>query len=126
MMKQLTKECAVYEYTGEGYKPLVDFKTWRVAVINWAERFDRANFERLERHNETDEVFILLDGEATLVVGEECRLVPMEKGKVYNISAGGWHHVIVDRERTETRLIVVENSDTCRDNTDYMLAKLPE
>ena len=87
---ELTKECEVYAYADEGFKALVNFGGWRVAVINYAERFDEANFERLERHLETDEVFILLDGRATLIVGAECERIPMEKGKIYNIKKLGW------------------------------------
>ena len=117
---ELTKECEVYAYADEGFKALVNLGGWRVAVINYAERFDEANFERLERHLETDEVFILLDGRATLIVGTECERIPMEKGKIYNIKKLGWHHILVDREHPETKLILVENADTGKANTEYL------
>ncbi len=47
-------------YKGEGYRTVVDYDKWRVAIINYAERFDwdRASQKKLERHNETDEVFV--------------------------------------------------------------------
>ena len=42
----------------------VKFNTWRIGFIKYAERFSMVEY--LERHLETDEAFILLDGEATL------------------------------------------------------------
>lgn len=38
----------ITEYNGEGYKPMVRFDTWRVAVVNYAERFDEKNFTCVE------------------------------------------------------------------------------
>lgn len=119
----ITKECEVYDYTDEGYKALVYYGGWRVAIINYADRFDEANFEKLERHLETDEVFILIDGRATLVAGEECEKIPMEKGKIYNIKKAGWHHIFVDKAYPETKVIVVENADTTKANTEYKSVK---
>ena len=117
---ELTSECEVFEYTDEGFRTLHCYGGWRVAVINYAARFDEANFERLERHLETDEVFILIDGRATLIVGKECERIPMELGKIYNIKKLGWHHIIVDRKHPETKLVLVENADTSTENTEYL------
>ena len=83
--QELSPDCEVYDFNDEGYKSLVYYGGWRVAIINFADNFDKSNFEKLERHIETDEVFILIDGRATLVVGLECKFIPMEKGKIYKI-----------------------------------------
>lgn len=117
---EMTPECEVYDYINDGYKALVYYSGWRVAVINYAEHFAEKNFEKLERHLETDEVFILVDGRATLVVGADCKLIPMEKGKIYNIKKAGWHGIFIDKAYPETRVIVVENADTSKENTEYM------
>lgn len=117
---EMTSECEVYDYNDDGFKALMYYGGWRVAVINYAERFDEKNFEKLERHLETDEVFILIDGRATLVLGTECTLLPMEKGKIYNIKKYGWHAIFVDKSHPETKVIVVENADTSKDNTEYL------
>ena len=61
----------IIEYGGEVYKRLVNGAKWTLATLNYAERFDEANFAQLERHNQTDETFVLLSGEATLLVGAE-------------------------------------------------------
>ena len=109
-------ELEILDYDGEGYRRLVDGPKWTLAVINYAPRFDPANFTRLERHLLTDETFVLLSGDATLVVGEAAERVPLEPLKFYNVKAGEWHHVFVS---PGSRVLVAENSDTGAANTEY-------
>lgn len=106
----------IVEYAGDGYRRMVDGPKWTVASLNYAARFDEANFSILERHLLTDEVFVLLTGKATLVIGEECKRVPMEPIKAYNVKAGEWHHIFVE---PDTRVLVIENSDTSKENSEY-------
>lgn len=110
-------EIEILEHTGEGYLRLVDNAKWTVAGLNWATRFDASGLTRLERHNLTDEVFVLLRGEATLLVGADAVRVRMEPLKLYNIPAGTWHNILVSKD---ARVLVVENSDTSKANTDYL------
>lgn len=110
----------ILDYDGEGYKPVIRFGAWRVAYINYAERFDQKNFCRMERHNLTDETFVLLSGSATLVVGEEKKLYPMTAGKCYNILKGEWHHIFVE---PGAQVLVIENDDTSVENSDYIDVK---
>ena len=107
----------IVEHVGEGYARVVNGAKWTVAEINHADRFDERKMSYLERHNLTDETFVLLAGEATLLVGENAERVPLEPLKCYNVKAGVWHNIIV---LPGTRVLVVENSDTCRENTDYL------
>ena len=51
----------ILEFNGEGYKPLVDFGSWRVAFLRFIDELLPENIQRLERHVETDEVFVLLE-----------------------------------------------------------------
>ena len=107
----------VLEYDGEGYSRVVNGAKWTVAALNYADRFDERNIADLERHNLTDETFVLLSGEATLLVGEDAERVKMEPLKFYNIRAGAWHNIIVS---PGARVLVAEHSDTSKDNTDYL------
>ena len=81
----------VFHYKGEGYKTLLNFEAWKIAALRYAERFEKNNFYRVERHFETDEVFVLLEGDAYLIVSDNedipkvIDVINMEKGKVYNI-----------------------------------------
>lgn len=107
----------ILEHTGTEYRRLVNNAKWTVASLNWAPRFDEKNLVELERHNLTDEVFVLLYGKATLLVGEGADRVEMEPLKHYNVRSGIWHHIIVSED---ARVLVVENANTSKDNTEYL------
>ena len=107
----------ILTHDGEGYKRLLESASWTVAELNYAQRFDEGNLVRLERHLQTDEVFVLLAGEATLVVGKECSRVRMEAARAYVIAAGEWHHILV---KPGTHVLIVENANTGAANTDYL------
>ncbi len=76
----------------------------------------------MERHMETDEVFVLTKGEGTLILGgngsepASLALQPMEIGKVYNIRCGAWHTVSLSRDAA---VVITENRDTTRENSQY-------
>src|SRR5512143_3131418 len=59
----------VKRFDGEGYHPLIDFGTWRVVILRWEQSLQPENIQFMERHTQTDEVFVLLHGQATLIVG---------------------------------------------------------
>ena len=112
----------ITEHTGSGYKPLVDFESWRVAILNDDEAFHCGHTKYLERHTQTDEIFVLLDGECSLYISNggddslgEIILLPMEKRKLYNVKKGVWHNLT---STPGTTLLIVENSNTSADNSD--------
>jgi ureidoglycolate hydrolase len=112
----------ITQYTGEGYQPLIDFGTWRVAILRWAEGSLPENIETMERHTQTDEVFILLEGQATLVLGGNSVRVDgihpqkLEPNKLYNVKQNAWHTLLLSRDAS---ILIVENRDTGEDNTEY-------
>ena len=106
----------IIDFEGVGYKPAVKFEAWRVAYLRYSDAFDK--IMKLERHNETDEVFVLLEGQATLYAWDEkgaMQALKMEDCKVYNVPRGTWHHIVVSRDAT---VLVVENSNTVKENTE--------
>ncbi|MDF2927431.1 MAG: hypothetical protein K0R57_6345 [Paenibacillaceae bacterium] len=107
----------ILSYRGEGYQPLVSFNNWRVAVIRYMNRLDHSRFSRLERHLLTDEVFILLSGAATLVIGMQLQSVPMEPERVYNVRKGVWHGICLSGDAC---VAVMENDNTGAANTEYI------
>lgn len=101
-----------------GYKPLVFAPGWQVALLNWEPLFDRSNVGQIERHNETDEVFVLLSGGAALFVvsTEGLHVEDMRPGLVYNVREGIWHNLISTHDAS---WLIVENRDTHLDDCEY-------
>ncbi len=110
------KELEISEYRGEGYKPLISSDGWRVAIVNACDRFLEENLFRSERHLETDEVFVLIKGEASLFIGEGRERYGMEIGKFYNVKKGAWHSMAM---KEDSIVLIVENDNTCPENTEY-------
>jgi hypothetical protein len=112
----------MHEYLGEGYKPLIDFNCWRVAVLRYLDELQPDKISYFERHNETDEVFVLIQGQAVLFMGEGDETVEtispivMKNGVLYNVKRGAWHNVVLSRDAT---ILLVENRDTARENSNY-------
>ncbi|ADW19445.1 hypothetical protein Despr_3318 [Desulfobulbus propionicus DSM 2032] len=112
----------IHEHAAEGYKPLVDFEHWRVAVLNFSPDLLPENLTRMQRHNETDEVFVLLAGRCILFVGEgrdrvsRIHAQDLQPGHVYNVKQAVWHtHTL----SFDARVLVVENRDTTYDNSPF-------
>lgn len=99
---------SVRSWDASGYKPVVQFGAWCFAELNHAEKFADKNLSYLERHPNTDETFVLVEGEAVLLVGEKMVRVKMEKFRFYNIKAGTWHQI---NTQPGTRVLIVENAD---------------
>lgn len=107
-----------YDWTGEGFAPLVFTEGWQAALLNWEPLFDRRNLDEIERHNETDEVFVLLRGQALLFTrpeGKALTAVEMKAGAIYNVPAGVWHNLVATRD---VSFLIVENRDTHLHDTE--------
>lgn len=107
----------VYNYDGEGYFSPYNFEGWKIAFLNPAERFTREGIIRLERHTKTDEVFVLLNGCATLLLGEQATEIDMIPQQLYVVKKNQWHNIIVSED---AKILIVENVDTGLENTEYM------
>ncbi len=76
----------------------------------------------MQRHNETDEVFVLLQGRCILFVSEgretACGIhaADLEQGKVYNVKKAVWHTHTLSRD---AKVLVVENRATTYDNSPF-------
>jgi len=112
----------ISSYDGNGYKPLIDFGTWRVAFLRYLDEIQPDRINSMERHTETDEVFVLLNGRGVLIMGgnEEkagrIRSQVMEGGKLYNVKRYAWHAILLSRDAS---VLLVENRDTGPHNTEY-------
>jgi hypothetical protein len=113
----------VRTHTDAGYRSLIDFGAWRVAILNFSEDLRPENLYAMQRHNATDEVFVLLRGRCILFVGEgddvsigaiyAQRLLPYT---AYNVKKAVWHtHTL----SPDAKVLVVENRETSYDNSPF-------
>ena len=113
----------IREYNGPDYQTLVDYQNWRVAIINYTSDLTPDKINRMQKHTETDEVFVLMTGRCILFVGEgeesitKIYAVDMEPYKAYNIKRGVWHsHTFSE----DARVLIVENRDTVVENSPFV------
>jgi hypothetical protein len=105
----------VKEYTGEGYKPVIDYESWRVAVLKYCDELLPENITKMQRHDESDEVFVLLQGKFMLFIGEgkdkveNIEGVWLEPLKFYNVKKGVYHTHSLSEDAV---VLIVENRNT--------------
>ena len=110
----------IREYKAEGYSPVTDYGGWRVAVLNYCDELLPCNIYKMQRHDETDEVFVLLKGEFVLFIGEgegkieKIHAVKLEPNKIYNVKKGVWHTHTLSRDAS---VLIVENRNTDSSNS---------
>ena len=119
-MNHLSNLLEIEKYDKDGYKPIVDYDKWRVAILNYHEELLVKNIDKMQKHNETDEVFVLLNGKCTLFLADGDKEIgkiykkDMEPFKAYNIKKGVWHTHTLSKEG---KVLIVENRDTSLKNS---------
>ena len=110
----------IHQYSEEGYKPLIDYGAWRVAILRYIDELLPENISKMQRHNETDEVFVLLKGRCILFIGEGDERIAqiyaedMKPLKLYNVKRSCWHtHTLSEG----TTVLIIENRDTSSNNS---------
>lgn len=110
-------------HDGPDYKPLVDYQSWRVALMNFTPDLTPGKIHRMQKHTETDEVFVLMTGRCILFIGEgedsvtHIHAVDMQPYELYNVKRGVWHSHTFSRD---ARVLIVENRDTTDANSPFV------
>lgn len=110
----------LFIHNAPGFKPQVDYGTWRVALLNAMPMYLPNGLTYFDRHLETAEVFILLSGSCGLLLAgtgdkpENTTVTWLEEGKVYNVRPNTWHTLFM---MPGSKLAVIENRNTCVDNS---------
>lgn len=116
-------------WDGAGYRPVVDYASWRVAFLNSDPAYLPENIDFAQCHRDTDEVFVLISGACTLILfgadeqalGEP-RAVCLQHGRMYNVKKGVWHtHALAP----DTKVLIVENRDTTNGNSPVLPLDAP-
>lgn len=114
----------IHSCEGTGYQPLIDYDKWRVAILRYSDELLPGRIFAMQRHNETDEVFVLLEGRCILFIGEgkdsitSITGIDMEPRKIYNVRRGAWHSHTLNLEAS---VLIVENRDTTAQNSPKKL-----
>ena len=112
-----------YAFEGEGMQRVFENEKWTVGIKNWKPANDITGIDCLERHNKTDELFVLVEGSCTLIYanetesGLELGAVKMEPDKVDNIPATLWLNTVTCKD---TKMILIEDSNTSMENSDIL------
>jgi ureidoglycolate hydrolase len=112
----------IHTHDAAAYRPVVDYGAWRVALLNDCDDLLPGKLTRMQRHDETDEVFVLLRGRCILFVADgdgragAIQAQDLAPGAVYNVKRGVWHtHTLAPG----TSVLVVENRDTTYGNSPF-------
>lgn len=113
----------VLDTDAPGFSKILENDRWTLAMILDSEPMHLENVTVISRHIETDEVFVLLEGDACIYagVGETVpitlRRISLQKNKAFVVKAGTWHATI---PQSGCKILVVENSGTGSSNTEKM------
>jgi hypothetical protein len=113
----------IREHNDPDYKPLIDYQSWRVALMNYTADLLPEKINRMQKHTETDEVFVLLAGHCILFLGEgndkvaRIHAADMELFKLYNVKKNGWHSHTFSKD---AKVLIVENRDTVESNSPFV------
>lgn len=112
----------MYEYNQNGYAKLMNYKEWRVAMLNFSDELLLENINYVEAHNETDEVFVLLEGSCKMILMEfdnknlkEIEVVELEKNKIYNVPKDIHHSHVLSKD---AKVLIIEQEDTNDENSN--------
>ena len=109
------KYIETYSHDSQGYNPCLIAGKWQAAFLNYAREEALESITKLDIHHLTDEAFVLLKGEVTIIAAailngkvdfETIRMVP---GIIYNIPRETWHKVAMEEGSS---LLIVEDSYT--------------
>ena len=112
----------IRSHQAPAFLPLVDFGSWRVAVLNFIDHLLPENLHNMQRHDETDEVFVLLKGRCILFIGDgedeagTIEAVDMVPQTLYNVKQGTWHNHTLSEDAS---VLVIENRETNLENSPF-------
>jgi hypothetical protein len=98
-------------------------------VLNFIDELLPERLNIMQRHDETDEVFVLLKGRCILFLGSGDQAVikiyaeDLRTLKFYNVKKGCWHtHTLSE----DASVLIVENLDTTSENSPTIALSAPQ
>lgn len=111
-----------YFHKGEGYNPFLIREGWQVAQLNHVATHGLNDIVDVERHANTDEVFILFKGKAVLISASfdtaelKFEYLAMKQGVTYNVPAGLWHNIAMSRD---CQIMIIEKDNTHNNDVEH-------
>ena len=102
---------AVYQ---NGFQKLHSYGEWRIMTSGIAEQ---EHPRVLQKHDCTDEVFVLVRGGGFMLLGEsneKLEACPMQVGYSYAVPRGFWHAHVLE---AGSQILIIENDDTSLENS---------
>jgi ureidoglycolate hydrolase len=127
-LDQFLNKISVKASEAEGMNRVVESGEWVIGIKNYKLANDQTHFDYVEKHLLTDEAFVLLKGQCTLLIDvsaqnnhADIQPLAMEQEKVYCVHQGVWHNMIMSKD---AKLILIENLNTSSVNSEmYTLTK---
>lgn len=112
----------ILSYDEAGYSKVFSYLSWRIAILNHIDELELDALGYVECHHETDEAFILLEGNCTLIFARTdenhqitgFETVELEKNKIFIVKKGVYHSHILSKE---CKVVVIEEENTCYENS---------
>lgn len=110
----------ISQHEGEGIGAFVGCDEFLVSILNPLPRLCPEQTTSMQKHNETEECFILLSGRAMLYLADgdaapgELRACLLELGKIYTVPRGIWHSPVMS---SDAKILLVEKNGTTDDNS---------
>ncbi len=103
---------------------MVTEKGFKCAYITHSPDYSRMPVYLMKRHMLTDEVFVLLEGEAIMLTLSQNVFTEtvLKKGETLVVEKATYHYLAVSED---ARVFVTERDDTGRDNTEILTLETP-
>lgn len=122
----------ISRYSKEGFCPIARNGQFLCAFITRSEMYEPGLVKVMKRHNDTDEVFVLLRGKAVLLTREDandkCDVINVEPFTAYNVKASTWHYLAVSEDAevfvTESGALDPKNTDAADVSEEGIIAEI--
>ena len=108
----------VNTFSEKGFCPVVHNSIFKCAFITAHPGSACGSIKEMKRHNDSDEVFVLLEGAATLYTCDsleaEVTVTKLQPRVAYNVEAGTWHYLAVSEDAV---VFVAESGSMQAENT---------
>ena len=116
----------------EGFETVFQNSAFKCAFISPSNQYAYGKVTQLKRHNDTDEVFVLLRGKAVLLTREDandkCDVINVEPFTAYNVKASTWHYLAVSEDAevfvTESGALDPKNTDAADVSEEGIIAEI--